>query len=194
MTDHKAADDGAFMLAADDENESHDKHLLFQLGDEEYGVPIDRVQTIEEMHRIVAVPDMPEYVRGVINLRGSVIPVVELRRRFGMPTREFDDRTCIIVIASESRTVGFIVDTVNEVHEIPKESIQPPPEFNAGDDKDQFVTGLGTVGGEVKILLGVDRLMRADEVPHEALALRGAKLAAGETGSAATEPARTSLT
>ena len=83
MSDHQTASGDAFTLAADDENESQNKHLLFQLGDEEYGVPIDRVQNIEEMHKIVAVPDMPEYVRGVINLRGSVIPVVELRRRFG---------------------------------------------------------------------------------------------------------------
>lgn len=181
MSDHQAATDDTFMLAADDENDSQDKHLLFQLGDEEYGVPIDRVQNIEEMHKIVAVPDMPEYVRGVINLRGSVIPVVELRRRFGMPTREFDDRTCIVVIATESRTVGFIVDTVNEVHEIPRESIQPRPEFNSGDGHDQFVSGLGTVDGEVKILLAVDRLMRADEVPEEALALAGANAGVDET-------------
>lgn len=177
MTNNQTVSDDAFMLTADDEDESHDKHLLFKLGDEEYGVPIDRVQTIEEMHRIVAVPDMPDYVRGVINLRGSVIPVVELRRRFGMPTREFDDRTCIIVIAADSRTVGFIVDTVNEVHEIPKENIQPRPDFNDGDEKDQFVTGLGTVDGEVKILLAVDRLMRTDEVPEEPLTLGGSQLA-----------------
>ena len=181
MSDHQAATDDTFMLAADDENDAQDKHLLFQLGDEEYGVPIDRVQNIEEMHKIVAVPDMPEYVRGVINLRGSVIPVVELRRRFGMPTREFDDRTCIVVIATESRTVGFIVDTVNEVHEIPRESIQPRPEFNSGDGHDQFVSGLGTVDGEVKILLAVDRLMRADEVSEEALALAGANAGVDET-------------
>lgn len=180
MTDHEMATEDTFILDAD-EKESHDKHLLFQLGDEEYGVPIDRVQTIEEMHTIVAVPDMPEYVRGVINLRGSVIPVVELRRRFGMPTREFDDRTCIVVITSESRTVGFIVDTVNEVHEIPQANIQPRPEFKAGDEHDQFVTGLGTVDGEVKILLAIDRLMRADEVPEEALELGGAGPAVDET-------------
>ncbi|MFW5783100.1 MAG: chemotaxis protein CheW [Spirochaetota bacterium] len=187
MADHQMATGDTFMLA-DDENESQDKHLLFQLGDEEYGVPIDRVQTIEEMHKIVAVPDMPEYVRGVINLRGSVIPVVELRRRFGMPTREFDDRTCIIVIASGSRTVGFIVDTVNEVHEIPGENIQPRPKFNSGDETDQFVTGLGTVDGEVKILLAVDRLMRADEVPETALELGGAKPPVEEADPA--EPVR----
>jgi purine-binding chemotaxis protein CheW len=162
------------MITGDDESTSQDKHLLFRLGDEEYGVPIDRVQTIEEMHRIVAVPDVPEYVRGVINLRGNVIPVVELRVRFGMPAREYDDRTCIIVITSSRRTIGFIVDTVNEVQEIPKENIQPRPEFNAGDEHEQFVAGLGTVNGEVKILLAIDRLMRADEVSNEALALAGA--------------------
>ena len=148
-----------FLVDDDSDGESEDKHLLFQLGDEEYGVPIDCVQSIEELHRIIAIPDMPSYVRGVINLRGVIVPVVELRLRFGMEPRPFDDRTCIVIVKAQSRVVGFIVDTVSEVHPIPASSIQPAPEFRAGDRKNQFVTGLGTVGGEVKILLDTERLL-----------------------------------
>ncbi|TVQ17241.1 MAG: purine-binding chemotaxis protein CheW [Spirochaetaceae bacterium] len=177
-------EDDLFLVGDDAEGEVEDKHLLFRLGSEEYGVPIDKVQSIEELQKIVAVPDMPEYVRGVINLRGHVIPVVDLRLRFGMPDREYDDRTCIIIINAASRVVGFIVDTVSEVHQIPAKSIQPAPEFKTRSSQDQFVTGLGTVGGEVKILLDIERLARKEEVPEEALALAAAKLEpAGTTGA-----------
>ncbi|MFW6288840.1 MAG: chemotaxis protein CheW [Spirochaetota bacterium] len=166
-------DDG--LLVADDETdeESENKHLLFQIGDEEYGVRIDRVQSIEEMLRVVAIPDMPDYVRGVINLRGAIVPVIELRLRFGMEHRDYDDRTCIIIIRGASRMVGFIVDSVREVHPIPAAHIQPAPEFTGVGGTEQFVTGLGTVEGEVKILLDIDRLMRNEDLPEEALNLTG---------------------
>lgn len=176
--DQTTQDDDLFLVDDENESESEDKHLLFRLGDEEYGVPIDRVQSIEELQKIVAVPDMPHYVRGVINLRGTVIPVVDLRLRFGMPERDYDDRTCIIIIEAQSRVVGFIVDTVSEVHQIPAKSIQPAPEFKSANGTEQFVTGLGTVEGEVKILLEIDRLMRPEDVPDEALSLGKAKLQA----------------
>jgi purine-binding chemotaxis protein CheW len=178
IMDQANNDDDLFLVGDDSENESEDKHLLFRLGDEEYGVPIDRVQSIEELQRIVAVPDMPSYVRGVINLRGTVIPVVDLRLRFGMPFRDYDDRTCIIIIEAESRVVGFIVDTVSEVHQIPATNIQPAPEFRSGAGSEQFVTGLGTVEGEVKILLEIERLVRPEEVPESALALGKAQMQA----------------
>lgn len=180
--DKTSQEDDLFLVDDETENESEDKHLLFRLSDEEYGVPIDRVQSIEELQRIVAVPDMPHYVRGVINLRGTVIPVVDLRLRFGMPDREYDDRTCIIIIEAESRVVGFIVDTVSEVHQIPATSIQPAPEFKAGSGSEQFVTGLGTVEGEVKILLDIERLVRPEEVPEEALTLGRTQMQAGDQG------------
>ena len=179
--DQNVQEDDLFLVDDEGENESEDKHLLFRLGDEEYGVPIDRVQSIEELQKIVAVPDMPHYVRGVINLRGTVIPVVDLRLRFGMPFREYDDRTCIIIIEAQSRVVGFIVDTVSEVHQIPAKNIQPAPEFKGANGSEQFVTGLGTVEGEVKILLEIDRLMRPEEVPEEALSLAKAQAQASSS-------------
>lgn len=176
--------DDLLFVQDDDETDQDDKHLLFRLGGEEYGVPINRVQTIEELHRIVAVPDMPPYVRGVINLRGTVIPVVDLRARFGMPEREYDDRTCIIIIEAQERVVGFIVDTVSEVHQIPASSIQPAPDFTTGSGSERFVDGLGTVDGDVKILLGIDRLMRQEAVPEELLQLARAEVdGAIETGA-----------
>ena len=178
--DRQGTDDELFLVDDDTENEAEDKHLLFRLGDEEYGVPINRVQSIEELQKIVAVPDMPPYVKGVINLRGSVIPVVDLRLRFGMEEREYDDRTCIIIIRSEDRIVGFIVDTVSEVHQIPPASIQPAPEFKTGSGSEQFVTGLGTVEGEVKILLEIEKLIRPEDVPDAAFSL--------DTNAVSTEP------
>ncbi|MFW5880264.1 MAG: chemotaxis protein CheW [Spirochaetota bacterium] len=174
--DQNVQEDDLFLVDDEGDSESEDKHLLFRLGEEEYGVPIDRVQSIEELQKIVAVPDMPHYVRGVINLRGTVIPVVDLRLRFGMPFRDYDDRTCIIIIEAQSRVVGFIVDTVSEVHQIPAKNIQPAPEFKTGNGSEQFVTGLGTVEGEVKILLEIDRLMRPEEVPEQALTLGKAQM------------------
>jgi purine-binding chemotaxis protein CheW len=171
-------EDDLFLVDDESDGEAEDKHLLFRLADEEYGVPIDRVQSIEELQKIVAVPDMPSYVRGVINLRGNVIPVVDLRLRFGMPPREYDDRTCIIIINADSRVVGFIVDTVSEVHPIPEKNIQEAPEFRSGDDKEKFVTGLGTVEGEVKILLDIDQLVQKEEVPDATLSLEAQKLEA----------------
>lgn len=170
--------DDLLLVVDESDVESEDKHLLFQLGDEEYGVPIDRVQSIEELHRIVAIPDVPPYVRGVINLRGVIVPVVELRLRFGMEPRPYDDRTCIVIIKARSRVVGFIVDTVSEVHPIPAASIQPAPKFGAAGGTEQFVTGLGTVDGEVKILLDIERLMRPEDMPQEAaVRLAQAKMA-----------------
>jgi purine-binding chemotaxis protein CheW len=171
-------EDDLFLVDDETSDEAEDKHLLFRLGDEEYGVPIDRVQSIEELQKIVAVPDMPSYVRGVINLRGNVIPTVDLRLRFGMPARDYDDRTCIIIINAHSRVVGFIVDTVSEVHQIPAKNIQPAPEFRSGDGKERFVTGLGTVEGEVKILLDIEQLVQQEEVPDATLSLEAKKLEA----------------
>jgi purine-binding chemotaxis protein CheW len=173
-------EDDLFLVDDETTDEAEDKHLLFRLGDEEYGVPIDRVQSIEELQKIVAVPDMPSYVRGVINLRGNVIPVVDLRLRFGMPARDYDDRTCIIIINASDRVVGFIVDTVSEVHQIPAKNIQEAPEFKSGDGKEKFVTGLGTVEGEVKILLDIEQLVQKEEVPDATLSLEAKKLAAEE--------------
>ena len=118
------------LMFDDEDNSQEDKYLLFKLGNEEYVVSIYKIQSIEELHKIIAVPDMPEYVKGVINLRGKVIPVLSLRLRFGLEEKEHDDRTCIVIINVDTSTIGLIVDTVSEVHEIPKTNIELPPDFS----------------------------------------------------------------
>lgn len=144
----------------DDENEDtqKDRYLTFHVGDEDYGIAIEYVTEIVGMHRITEVPDMPQFVKGVINLRGQVIPVIDIRARFGMEERDYDDRTCTIVILVNGTNVGLIVDTVSEVRDIPEENVSPPPSIATGESS-QYIMGLGKVGEEVKILLDVDKLL-----------------------------------
>ncbi|TVR13030.1 MAG: purine-binding chemotaxis protein CheW, partial [Planctomycetota bacterium] len=115
------------------------------------------------LQQITEVPDMPEYVMGVINLRGSVIPVVCVRRRFNMPPKEHDERTCVVVVQIADISVGLIVDEVDEVLEITADQVTPPPRVRA-DGASRFVAGLGKVGEAVKILLDVERLLRDGDI------------------------------
>ncbi len=144
------------------------KYLTFTLGDEDYGVGILKVREIIGMMEITAVPHTPPYVKGVINLRGRVIPVIELRTKFGLEPREYDERTCIIVVevqgASETVQVGMIVDSVSEVLTIPDEDIEPPPAFGASGLDSANILGMGKVKGRVKILLDVDRVVSREEL------------------------------
>ena len=138
------------------------KYLTFVLQGEEYGLQILKVREIIGLMDITAVPQMPEYVAGVINLRGKVIPVVDLRLKFGMAHEEFTDQTCVIVVeVSTDRgasLVGIIVDTVSEVLDIPGEDIESAPEFGASVDT-EFILGMGKVKGGVKILLDIDKVL-----------------------------------
>jgi purine-binding chemotaxis protein CheW len=158
------AEDELMMVTDEEEESQENKYLLFKLGDEVYGIQILYVTDIIEMQKITEVPDMPEYIRGVINLRGKVIPVMDLRLRFGLPWREYDDRTCIIVVNLESTAIGFIVDTVAEVHDIAEQDISPPPTFKSEGGKEQYISGLGKIGDEVKILLDVEKILHRDEL------------------------------
>jgi len=161
----KAEDDALMMVDDDDdENTQEHKYLLFNLGTEVYGINISNVTGIEEMQKITEVPDMPDYIRGVINLRGSVIPVMDLRLRFGMDGREYDDRTCIIIVKIDTSTIGFIVDTVAEVHDIFPPDIEPAPNFKSASGKEQYISGLGKIGEEVKILLDVQKILFKEDM------------------------------
>jgi purine-binding chemotaxis protein CheW len=152
------------ILSDEEDNNQEDKYLLFKLGGEEYGVSIYRIQSIEELQKIIAVPDMPEYVKGVINLRGKVVPVIDLRLRFGFEEKEYDDRTCIIIIQVEGSVIGLIVDTVSEVHDIPKANIDPAPEFKRKEGTGRYIQGLGKIKDEVKILLDVSKILLEDDL------------------------------
>lgn len=144
------------------------KYLTFSLGNEEYGVGILKVREIIGLMEITAVPHTPSYIKGVINLRGRVIPVIELRVKFGMERQEYNERTCIIVVEvqgpSETIQVGMLVDSVSEVLNIAEEEIEPPPTFGAGDLDSENLLGIGKVKGQVKILLDVDRVISEGEL------------------------------
>ncbi len=156
-------------LAWDDEEEENaqeNQYLMFNLGPEVYGVPITHVINIIERQKITEVPDLPPFVRGVINLRGSVIPVMDLRLRFHLPFRDYDDRTCIVIVKVGTLSTGWICDTVAEVARILPENIEPPVNFRRDLEGSQYIAGLGKVGEEVRILLDVEKIL-SDEVQLE---------------------------
>ncbi len=136
--------------------------VSFGLGKEEYGVNIMIVQEIILMGRITQVPEVPAYLLGVINLRGNVIPIVNLRKRFGLPEREADDETRIVVVNLEGRTVGIVVDRVNEVLRISKDQISssPPSISSLGQE---YILGLARLDTRLLILLDMDRILGASE-------------------------------
>lgn len=129
-----------------------DMYLTFSLADEEYGVGIGGVVEIVGMQRIMPIPDMPDYVKGVINLRGKVIPLMDVRLRFGMPERSYDERTVIIVMDVADAPIGLIVDGVREVLEIPPGQIDRPSQFGKGGNK-SVISAIGRIGERVAILL-----------------------------------------
>jgi purine-binding chemotaxis protein CheW len=143
-----------------------DKNLTFRLADEVYGIGILKVQEIIGMMPVTRVPKMASYVRGVINLRGRIIPVIDLRQRFGLGVTEDTDVTCIIVVqvegAERSVTVGVIVDEVQEVVDIPSDQIEPVPDLETAVD-DSFVRGVGKLGQHVVLLLDIDQVLTASE-------------------------------
>ncbi len=152
-------------LALDEEqvDAQEDKFLTFPLADEEYGIEIRHVTEIVGIQNITYLPDTPQYVRGVINLRGKVIPVIDVRLRFAMEEREYDDRTCVVVVNIEDSSVGLIVDSVSEVIDIPKSNIEPSPNIRNGKTSD-FISGLGKVAEEVKILLNIQSLIYSSDL------------------------------
>ncbi len=143
------------------------KYLTFRLANEEYGIEILHVQEIIGMVPITQVPKTPEFVRGVINLRGKVIPIVDLRRKFGMESAEDTERTCIVVVqvrgAQDMVTMGFIVDEVSEVIAIAAEDIEDAPRFGAGCDT-TYILGMAKTKGSVKILVDIDKVLATEEI------------------------------
>ncbi len=139
------------------------KYLTFVLDGEEYGLEILKVQEIIGLLKITPVPRTPSYLRGVINLRGRVIPVIDLRAKFGMPAIEATQHTCIIVVHSRGQRVGLMVDRVSEVSDIGDEAVDPAPSLGA-DVRTEFLLGLGKSEQGVTILLDIDRVLSSDDV------------------------------
>jgi purine-binding chemotaxis protein CheW len=147
------------MIEEADDEVLENKYLMCKLGNEVYGIDIKHVTDIIELQKITEVPDMPDYVKGVINLRGQVIPVIDMRLRFKMQEREYDDRTVITVVQIQDNSIGFIIDTATEVQDIPEKDIDPPPKFQGDESKQKYIFGLGKVESDVIILLDIEKLV-----------------------------------
>lgn len=146
----------------EDEDTLKDKYLTFFIGKEEYGVSIHLVIEVIGMQKITPVPEMPDYLKGVINLRGQVIPVTDVRLRFGLEERIYTERTCIIVVKINENFVGLVVDSVSDVMDIPEERIEPVPKVNQRESN-RYIKGMGKVLEDVKIILDVQRLLFDDQ-------------------------------
>lgn len=149
-----------------------EKYLTFTLGKEAYGIAILKVREIIGMVEITEMPNMPAFVKGVINLRGKVSPVIDLRTKFSMPPADYTSRTCIVLVdirrGDNSSLVGMVVDSVSEVMNISADNIEPPP--NMGGVSSDFIQGIAKKESKVIMLLNIDRVMNADEI----IALEGA--------------------
>ncbi len=143
--------------------------LTFQLGEELYGVDILRVQEIKGYTTVTKIPNTPEYIKGVLNLRGTIVPIVELRTTFGMPTIEYTMFTVIVVVVVRDRIMGLVVDSVSDVLNISKKDIQAPPEFGAKVDV-SVLNGIGKSGDKLVALLNIDRLLTEGELQEVAAA------------------------
>lgn len=154
------------LLDFDDELEEDnidDMYLTFRVADESYAVGIAYVTEIVGVQNIVEVPDVPNFIRGVINLRGKVITVMDIRLRFKMPWRDYDDRTCIIVLEHEDVLTGLVVDRVSEVLEILAKNIDPPPSWQH-EGKHAVVRGMGKHDEKVSIILNVGQLLYEQDI------------------------------
>jgi purine-binding chemotaxis protein CheW len=132
--------------------------VSFKIGEEEFGVDILKVQEINRMIDVTRVPNAPDYVEGVVNLRGKVIPVVDLRKRLGMASKEKDKNTRIIIVELSGKTVGFVVDAVREVLRIPKSVTEPPPTLTSGTNA-EYITAVGKLDDRLLTLLDLEKVL-----------------------------------
>lgn len=146
----------------EEEDTQKGKYLTFSLGSEFYGIEIKYVTEIIGIQPITEIPELPEHIKGIVNLRGKIIPVMDVRLRFKKPFREYNDRTCVIVIDVKDVSVGLIVDSVSEVLSIEEEEIVPPPHIKKGGNK--YIKAIGKVGDEIKLILDCDKLLSDDEI------------------------------
>ncbi|RHW39624.1 chemotaxis protein CheW [Lysinibacillus yapensis] len=134
------------------------KVIVFQLADKEYAIPVSNVQGIEKLMHITRVPKTPKYVKGVINLRGVVTPILDLRERFAIPVSNQEETTRIIIITLDEMEVGFIVDSANDVIDIPVDSIEQQPEV-VGSNEEDFISGVAKIDNRLLILLHLDKVL-----------------------------------
>lgn len=146
-----------------EEDTQKGKFLTFTIGREEYGIEIKNVTEIIGIQAITEVPEMPGYIKGIINLRGKIIPVMDVRLRFKKEAIDYNDRTCVVVIEVKEIAIGLIVDKVSEVLNIADQDIVPPPQV-AKESHNKYIKGIGKVGNEVKMLLDCEKLLSDDDL------------------------------
>ena len=146
----------------DDADSQKDKYITFKLDKEEFGIEIQYVIEIVGLQKITQLPDMPEFIKGVINLRGLVIPILDVRKRFRLEEIPYNDRTCIIVVSIQEAQLGLIVDEVSEVLDIPESQVSEPPKTSI--HKSRYIKGIGKVGNNVKIILNIEKILSEEEM------------------------------
>jgi len=162
MSEQQVSDALDSITSVDDNSE---QYLTFLLGDEEYGVQILRVQEIKGWDQVTSIPNSPHYLCGVLNLRGTIVPIVDLRLRFDMPPKEYTPTTVVVVLKVEgitNRTVGIVVDGVSDAHNVIPENIKPTPDFGSSVGT-EFISGLVTLEDDtMMMILNVDRLLSVE--------------------------------
>lgn len=148
-----------------DEDTQKDRFLIFTSGDESYGIEIKYVTEIIGLQPITEVPELPEFIRGIINLRGKIIPVMDVRLRFKKSFRPYTDRTCVVVVDIQNMSIGLIVDSVSEVLSIPEQDIVAPPDINK-EAGSKYIKGIGKIDKEVKLLLDCDKLLNENDAEN----------------------------
>lgn len=146
-----------------EEDTQKGRYLTFSLGKETYGIEIRHVTEIIGIQAITELPELPEYIKGIINLRGKIIPVMDVRLRFKKGSMDYNDRTCVIVIEIQALSIGLIVDSVSEVLSIGEQDIVDPPQMNKGFSN-KYIKSIGKVGNDVKLLLDCERLLSENEL------------------------------
>ncbi|MDP4292545.1 MAG: chemotaxis protein CheW [Bacteroidota bacterium] len=152
------------LLADKGQDEQKNQYLIFRLEDDQFGIEIEKVTEIVGIQKITQVPEMPNYIKGIINLRGKIIPVMDVRMRFKKDAIEYNDRTCVVIVEMQNISVGLIVDDVCDVASLGDEDIVPPPDM--GKNENRFIKGIGKAGQDVKLILDCERLLSDDEVEN----------------------------
>jgi purine-binding chemotaxis protein CheW len=173
--------DGEFY---DEEDTQHGRYLTFTLEENTYGVPIRFVTEIIGIQPVTKVPETPDYVKGIINLRGKIIPLIDVRLKFGRSEMPYDERTCVVVVDVNGVSVGLIVDRVDDVVMIEDDEIAAPPENGIGFEN-RYIEGIGKAGDKVQLLLDTEKLLKRDEMDMiESISAAEADAEPGKAGDA----------
>jgi purine-binding chemotaxis protein CheW len=170
-------------LYAEEEDSLHGRYLSFTIGEDVFGVSIRFVTEILGVQSITRVPETPDFIKGIINLRGKIIPIVDVRLKFGKPEAAYTERTCIIVTEANGMAVGLVVDKVDDVLTIPDEDLASAPSGGLGFDV-MYIEGVGNVNGDALLLLDLERFLRPDEASAASRAAEaGEAVEAGRSNS-----------